>query len=249
MNLRRLSFALAGVAAMLCLSGAAALAQDKYPNRPVRIIVPLPPGGAIDVFVRALGKEFETRTGAGVVVENRAGANTIIAANACKAAAPDGYTFCLLTRSTVSINPEIYRKLSYEPLKDFEPVTNGFFGQQIVILNKNVPVKTLAELVDYSKKNPDKLNFASMGLGGDFASHHGMAQADERRQDHPRAVQGLPRGDDVVQGQRRADDRASGRQSRSGAADPRRRGQGTVAAGLDALAIWCRMSRHLPNPV
>jgi len=74
--------------------------------------------------------------------------------HACKAAAPDGYTLCLLTRSTVSINPEIYRKLSYEPLKDFEPVTNGFFGQQIVILNKNVPVKTLAELVDYSKKNP-----------------------------------------------------------------------------------------------
>ena len=94
-----------------------------------------------------------------------------------RAAAPDGYTFCLLTRSTVSINPEIYRKLSYDPLKDFEPVTNGFFGQQIVILNKNVPVKTLAELVEYSKKNPDKLNFASMGLGGDSASHHGVAQA------------------------------------------------------------------------
>jgi tripartite-type tricarboxylate transporter receptor subunit TctC len=167
MNLRKLSFALAGVAAALCLSAPAAHAQAKYPNRPVKIIVPLPPGGAIDVFVRGLGKEFETRTGQSVVVENRAGANTILAANACKSAAPDGYTFCLLTRSTVSINPEIYRKLSYDPLKDFEAVTNGFFGQQIVILNKNVPVKTLAELVDYSKRNPDKLNFASMGLGGD----------------------------------------------------------------------------------
>jgi len=100
MSLRRLSFAFAGIAAMLCLSGPAALGQAKYPNRPVRIIVPLPPGGAIDVFVRGLGKEFETRTGASVVVENRAGANTIIAANACKAATPDGYTFCLLTRST-----------------------------------------------------------------------------------------------------------------------------------------------------
>src|SRR3954454_939050 len=161
MNLRRLSLVFAGVAAMLCLPGASALAQAKYPNRPVRIIVPLPPGGAIDVFVRGLGREFETRTGAGVVVENRAGANTILAANACKSAAPDGYTFCLLTRSTVSINPEIYRKLSYDPLKDFEVVTNGFFGQQIVIVNKNVPVKTMAELIEYSKKNPDKLNFAS----------------------------------------------------------------------------------------
>jgi len=75
---------------------------------PGRVIVPLSPGGAIDVFARALGKEFEARTGASVVVENKAGANTIIAANACKSAAPDGYTFCLLTRSTVSINPEIY---------------------------------------------------------------------------------------------------------------------------------------------
>jgi len=142
-------------------------AQSKYPSHPVRIIVPLPPGGAIDVFVRALGKELEARTGASVIVENRAGGNTILAANACKSAAPDGYTFCLLTRSTISVNPEIYRKLSYDPLKDFAPVTNGFFGAQIVILNKNVPVSTLAELVAYSKQHPDKLNFASMGLGGD----------------------------------------------------------------------------------
>lgn len=149
------------------LSVAPASAQDKYPSRPLRIIVPLPPGGAIDVFARALAKEFETRNNASVVVENRAGGNTIIAANACKSAAPDGYTICLLTRSTVSINPALYKKLSYEPLKDFEPITNAFFGQQIVILNKNVPVNTFAELVEYSKKNPEKLNFASMGLGGD----------------------------------------------------------------------------------
>jgi tripartite-type tricarboxylate transporter receptor subunit TctC len=164
---RRVSLALMLLSAALCLPGVAALAQDKYPSRPLRIIVPLPPGGAIDVFARALGKEFEGRTGGSVVVENRAGANTIIAANACKSAAPDGYTICLLTRSTVSINPELYKKLSYDPLKDFEPITNAFFGQQIVILNKSVPVNTFAELVDYSKKNPDKLNFASMGLGGD----------------------------------------------------------------------------------
>jgi tripartite-type tricarboxylate transporter receptor subunit TctC len=168
MGLRfRLSGALLGMLGVLCAFNAAAFAQEKYPSRPLKIIVPLAPGGAIDVFVRALGKEFETRNGGSVVVENRAGANTIIAANACKGAAPDGYTICLLTRSTVSINPELYKKLSYEPLKDFEPITNAFFGQQIVILNKNVPVNSFAELVEYSKKNPDKLNFASMGLGGD----------------------------------------------------------------------------------
>jgi tripartite-type tricarboxylate transporter receptor subunit TctC len=152
---------------VLGMAAPQALAQAKYPSRPIHVIVPLPAGGAIDVFVRAVGRELEARTGAPVVVENRAGANTIIAANACKSAAPDGYTFCLLTRTTVSVNPEIYRKLSYDPLKDFAPVTNGFFGLQIVILNKEVPVRTLPELVEYSKKNPDKLNFASMGLGGD----------------------------------------------------------------------------------
>ena len=164
---RRLPVTLACLGALLCMIAPDARAQTSYPSRPIRIIVPLPPGGAIDVFVRAVGRELEARTGASVVVENRAGGNTILAANACKSAAPDGYTFCLLTRSTVSVNPAIYRKLSYEPLKDFLPVTNGFFGAQIVILNKDVPVTTLAELVAYSKQHPDKLNFASMGLGGD----------------------------------------------------------------------------------
>ncbi len=164
---RRLSLTLACLAALLCLSAPQALAQAKYPARPIHVIVPLPAGGAIDVFVRAVGRELEARMGTTIVVENRAGANTIIAANACKSAAPDGYTFCLLTRSTVSVNPEIYRKLSYDPLKDFAPVTNGFFGAQMIILNRNVPVSTLPELVAYSKEHPDKLNFASMGLGGD----------------------------------------------------------------------------------
>jgi len=163
----RLAFALAVTAAATCAPRGAAIAEDAYPSRPIRFIVPLQAGGAIDVFVRALSRELEIRKSFKTIVENRAGANTILAANACKSAAPDGYTFCLLTRSTVSINPEIYRKLSYDPLKDFEPVTNAFFGQQIVILNKDVPVNSFKELIEYSKKNPDKLNFASMGLGGD----------------------------------------------------------------------------------
>jgi tripartite-type tricarboxylate transporter receptor subunit TctC len=158
---------LASVAALVSMAAPQASAQATYPSRPIRFIVPLPPGGAIDVYVRAVSRELEARMGANVIVENRAGGNTILAANACKSAAPDGYTFCLLTRSTISVNPEIYRKLSYDPLKDFAPVTNGFFGAQIVIMNKNVPVNSLAELVAYSKQHPDKLNFASMGLGGD----------------------------------------------------------------------------------
>ena len=151
-----------------CLSvTAVGHAQDKFPTRPVTVIIPLSAGGAIDVFARALGKAFEERTGHGFVIENRPGANTIVAANACKSARPDGYTICLLTRSTISLNPALYKKLSYDPLTDFEPVTNLLFGQQVIILSKNVPVKTFAEFVEYSKKNPNKLNFGSFGIGGD----------------------------------------------------------------------------------
>jgi tripartite-type tricarboxylate transporter receptor subunit TctC len=168
MSRHHLSLTLACLVALLLgIAAPPASAQSNYPSRPIRVIVPLPAGGAIDVFVRGLGKELEARIGQSVIVENRAGGNTILAANACKSATPDGYTFCLLTRSTVSVNPEIYRRLSYDPLKDFAPVTNGFFGAQLVILNKDVPVTTLPELVAYSKQHPDKLNFASMGLGGD----------------------------------------------------------------------------------
>lgn len=162
----------AGLAALVAgVLSVAAMApgfgQANYPTAPIKVIIPLAPGGAIDVMVRALGKGFEQRNPHGFVVESRPGANTIIAANACKAAAPDGYTICLLSRSSVTLNPALYKTLSYDPLKDFEPITNLAFAQQVLILNKNVPVKDFKELVAYSKQNPDKLNFGSFGIGGD----------------------------------------------------------------------------------
>jgi tripartite-type tricarboxylate transporter receptor subunit TctC len=155
------------LASALALVGGAGFAQGIYPAGPIRVIIPLAPGGAIDVMVRALGRAFEQRNGHGFVVESRAGANTIIAANACKAAAPDGATICLLSRSSVSLNPTLYKNLSYDPIKDFEPITNLAFAHQVLILNKSVPVKDFKELVGYSKQNPDKLNFGSFGVGGD----------------------------------------------------------------------------------
>ncbi len=165
-GLRRTALLAATTVALVAGSMAVGHAQDKFPTRPVTVIIPLSAGGAIDVFARALGKAFEQSTGQGFVIENRPGANTIVAANACKSAKPDGYTICLLTRSTISLNPALYKKLSYG-LSDFEPVTNLFFGQQVIILSKAVPVTTFAEFVEYSKKNPDKLNFGSFGIGGD----------------------------------------------------------------------------------
>jgi len=155
---------LAGLLALL-IGAAPALAQGA--GGPIKVIIPLPPGGAIDVMVRAIGRAFEQRNPYGLIIESRPGANTIIAANACKAAPADGRTICLLSSSTVSINPSLYRTLSYDPVKDFEPITNVAFADQVLILNTKVPVKDWKELVAYSKQNPKALNFGSFGLGGD----------------------------------------------------------------------------------
>src|SRR3982074_2842432 len=155
MPVRKL-WSIAALVGALGLIGGAGPTEAGSPTAPIRVIIPLAPGGAIDVMVRALGRAFEQRNPYGFVVESRAGANTIIAANACKAAPPDGSTICLFSRSTVSINPTLYKNLSYDPIKDFEPITNIAFAHQLLILNKNVPVQDFKELIAYSKQNPDK---------------------------------------------------------------------------------------------
>ena len=159
---------IASLLALLCAWAAPALAQDALPSGPIKVIIPLPPGGAIDVMARSVGHAFEQRNPNNtMIVESRPGANTIIAANACKAAAPDGRTICLLSSSTVTINPWLYRQLSYDPLKDFEPITNVAFADQVLVMNTKVPVQDWKGLVAYSKAHPKTLNFGSFGLGGD----------------------------------------------------------------------------------
>jgi tripartite-type tricarboxylate transporter receptor subunit TctC len=157
---------LAATVGALALIVSAAAAQD-FPSKPVRVIVPFPPGGPTDVLARALGEGFRERTGQNLVVDNKPGGGTAIGAAACKNAEPDGYSFCLLTASTISLNPFLYTNLSYDPPKDLEPVTNVVFTQQVMILHRSVPVNTIGELIAYSKANPAKLNFGSFGVGGD----------------------------------------------------------------------------------
>lgn len=144
-----------------------AAAQD-FPNCPVRIIVPFPPGGPVDVLARAIGEGFRERTGQPMVVDNRPGANTSIGATACKNADPDGYTICLLTASTITLNPFLYPSLPYVPEKDLEPVSNVVIARQVLLVHQSIPAKTYAELVAYSKQNPDKVSFGSFGVGGDL---------------------------------------------------------------------------------
>src|SRR5688572_27765602 len=121
----------------------------------------------VDVLARALGEAFRERTGATFIVDNKPGGATAIGATACKIADADGYTFCLLTASTISLNPFLYVNLSYDPQKDLEPLSNVVFTHQVMILHRSIPAGSMRELVAYAKENPDRLNFGSFGVGGD----------------------------------------------------------------------------------
>jgi tripartite-type tricarboxylate transporter receptor subunit TctC len=157
----------AALAGCFTLPALKTVRAQNYPSRPVTVIVPLPAGGIVDVLVRRIGKELEARYKYNVVVENKPGGNTQLAANACKSAAPDGYTICLLTMSTMTLNPVLYKGVTYDPIKDFTALTNVAFVEHMVIMHNSVPAKNFKELVDYSKANPDKLNYGTFGIGGD----------------------------------------------------------------------------------
>jgi tripartite-type tricarboxylate transporter receptor subunit TctC len=116
-------------------------------------------------MARQIGERLSREWGQPVVVENKPGANTIVAADAAAKAAPDGHTIFMTTDATFSINPHLYRKLPYDAGKDFIPVTMLVLLQQMMVAHPSVPANTLAELIDYAKKNPGKLNYASYGSG------------------------------------------------------------------------------------
>jgi tripartite-type tricarboxylate transporter receptor subunit TctC len=155
------------LAAGLALNVTGAQSQEDYPSRPIRLIAPFTAGGPADLLARALSEGLRQRTGQTFVIENRPGANTLIGASGCKNARPDGYSICMLTLTSMSLNPFLYNSLPYDPDKDFEPITNIAFTRQILILNKSIPVNNFAELVKYSKQHPDKLNFGSFGIGSE----------------------------------------------------------------------------------
>jgi tripartite-type tricarboxylate transporter receptor subunit TctC len=141
-------------------------AAQEFPDRPMRVIVPYPAGGPTDTLARALGEGFRQRTKHGFVVENKPGANTSLGAMACKGSEPDGYTVCLLASTTLSINPHLYPNLKYTPA-DLAPVSNVATTRAVFLVHKDVPIKTLAEFVAWTKKNPEKMNYASFGVGGE----------------------------------------------------------------------------------
>ncbi len=149
---------------LLLVTTSLASAQP-WPAKPVRIVVAYPPGGGIDVIARQLADKLSPAWGQPVVVENKPGANTILAADTVAKSAPDGYTVLMTSDATFSINPHLYAKLPYDAQKSFVPVTLLVLLQQLLVANPALPASTLGELIDYAKKNPGKVNYASYGAG------------------------------------------------------------------------------------
>ena len=161
MKRRSLGWALA---ASLALVPALGLAQV-YPAKPIRLVVPFPAGGATDILARALSQKLGEKIGQTVVVENRPGAGGTIGADLASKAAPDGYTLLLATSSTHSIGPAINPKITYNAETDFTPIAYVASSPNIVVVPNTLPVKTMREFIDYARKNPGKLNYASSGNG------------------------------------------------------------------------------------
>ena len=160
---RRSMLATALVTAMSLLP-LSALAQA-YPAKPIRLIVPFPAGGATDILARALSQKLGEKIGQTVVVENRPGAGGTIGADAASKSAPDGYTLLLATSSTHSIGPAINPKIPYNAETDFTPIAYVASSPNVVVVPNTLPVKTMREFIDYARKNPGKLNYASSGNG------------------------------------------------------------------------------------
>jgi tripartite-type tricarboxylate transporter receptor subunit TctC len=149
-------------AALLWIAGAA-LAQP-YPDKPVRFVVPYPPGGGTDVIARIVQERFQAALGQPIVIENRGGAAGSLGTDVVAKAPPDGYTV-LFTLSSHTINPAIYPKLPFNTVKDFEPVGTVASLPQILVANNALPVNTVAELIALAKAKPGSLSFASVGNG------------------------------------------------------------------------------------
>jgi tripartite-type tricarboxylate transporter receptor subunit TctC len=132
-----------------------------YPAKPIRIVVPFAAGGTSDVLARILGERLSTVWGKPVIVDNRPGADGNLGADAVAKSPPDGHTLLLLDVSTLTVSPLVMAKLTYNPTKDLAPVTMVSFSAHALVVNPALPVKSFAELVAYSRANPDKLNFAA----------------------------------------------------------------------------------------
>jgi tripartite-type tricarboxylate transporter receptor subunit TctC len=165
MNGRTLFAALASVAMLAVAAGAAAQTPDDYPNRPIRIIVPQAAGSGVDLQARVLAQKMGDLWGQQGVVENRPGANAIVGMEAGARAAPDGYTLIYAPVSAVTTNAFIYKKLPYDALRDFAPITQTVANPLGAVVNPASGIKSIKDLVERAKASPGRLNYGSFGIG------------------------------------------------------------------------------------
>ncbi|VCU71258.1 Tripartite tricarboxylate transporter family receptor [Pigmentiphaga humi] len=165
MKAARMTASLAGmvaVAATLAAAPATVFAQA-YPSKPVRVIVPFAPGGSTDIIARLVGERMGKELGQPFVIENRGGGGGAIGAGEAARAAPDGYTLSIATVSTMAINPACNPKLGYDPIKDFQPVTNFAHTANVLAVNPKVPAQDFKSFLELAKKEPGKFSFATSG--------------------------------------------------------------------------------------
>jgi tripartite-type tricarboxylate transporter receptor subunit TctC len=162
----KLSRAAALLIAIAVALGTTIATLHAYPDGPVRVVVPFPPGGTADILSRLVSKRLEERLGKPFVIENMSGAGGMIGATSVAQAAPDGYTILLGTIATHGINNSVYKKMPYDAVKDFEPITVLASPPNVLIVHPSLPVKTVSELIEYAKNNPGVLNIGSTGIGG-----------------------------------------------------------------------------------
>lgn len=141
------------------------VAAQTFPERPIKLIVPFPPGGGSDALARILGKKLQEIWGQPLVIENHGGAQGNIGTRMGAKAPPDGYTIVLLVHGATTLSPHMYSNLGYDSLKDFAPITRGTEQEYILVAHPSAPVKTLKDVAEYAKANPGKLTFATSGSG------------------------------------------------------------------------------------
>jgi tripartite-type tricarboxylate transporter receptor subunit TctC len=146
------------LAALLIGLGTAAQAQEKYPTRPIRLLVPFPAGGPVDVMGRLLGQRLSSTIGQQVIIENRPGAGSTLAARAAASADPDGYTLLVASAASLAIGPALYNNIGYDPATSFAPIAMVSSVPYVMIAGPNVSANTLPDLVAYAKANPGRLN-------------------------------------------------------------------------------------------
>jgi tripartite-type tricarboxylate transporter receptor subunit TctC len=153
------------VAALAAMLFTAAAQAQSWPQKPVRFIVPFPPGGATDISARLLSQQLSEMWGQTIVIENRGGAGGGVGAAEAARAAPDGYTLFFPSGSVVTANQHVYARLNYDPEKDFVPITNVVTGPQVLVVPANSPYKTTKELISAAKAQPGRLTFGHAGIG------------------------------------------------------------------------------------